>query len=174
MMAGRVEFTGFVAGLIAAVGFEFTGPADPAELLAVTDASRVCPWSEDVATYDADVAPAIGAQPLPLPSQRAQAYLNDVGPLSQLPFDVVSVLPTYAWPLTVGAAVFTGAVADDAAVASAAVTHATTTAIPINVNLFIVFIVFPFRFESTPYAALVPDLDDEHTSSFGSANVTDV
>jgi hypothetical protein len=70
--------------------------------------------------------------------------------------------------------VFTGAVADEAAVASAAVTHATTTAIPINVNLFIVFIVFPFRFESTPYAALVPDVDDEHTSSFGSANVTDV
>ena len=89
-------------------------------------------------TYVVDVAPAICAQPLPLPSQRAQAYLYDVGPLSQPPFDVVSVLPTYAWPLTVGAAVFAGAVADVAAVARAAVTLATAAANPTDMNRLMV------------------------------------
>ena len=138
MMAGRVASAGFVAGVITAVGFEFTGPADPAELLAVTDDSSVCPRSADVATYVVAVAPAICAQPLPLPSQRAQAYLYEVGPLSQLPFDVVRVLPTYAWPPTVGAAVFTGAVADVAAVAKAAVVHATAATIPTDVNRLMV------------------------------------
>ena len=74
MMAGRVASAGFVAGVITAVGFEFTGPPDPAELLAVTDDSSVCPRSADVDRRTSlAVAPAICAQPLPFPSQRTQA-----------------------------------------------------------------------------------------------------
>jgi hypothetical protein len=74
MMVGRAVLTGFVAGVIAAVGFEFTGPAEPALLDAVTDDSSVWPRSLDVATYVDEVAPEICAHPFPFPSQRAHVY----------------------------------------------------------------------------------------------------
>jgi hypothetical protein len=68
-------FVGFCAGVITCVGLELTGPAVPAEFEAVTSTSSVWPTSADAATYDADLAPLIAAQPFPLSSQRVHWYV---------------------------------------------------------------------------------------------------
>jgi hypothetical protein len=91
--------------------------------------------------------------------------LYEVGPLSQLPLDVVRVLPTYAWPPTVGAAVFTGVVADVAAVARAAVTLATAATNPTNVNRLMVSLSLLTR-------RFVPHRRGGDTSIFGTGDVT--
>ena len=69
-IVGSVLFTGG-GGTIAAVADESAGLPAPIALLAVSCALSVCPTSAPTATYVWLVAPAMAAQPSPLPSQRS-------------------------------------------------------------------------------------------------------
>src|SRR5437763_1150206 len=86
-------------------------PAEPPPLLAVTCERIVCPWSADVGVYTDVVAVMICVHPAPVESQSNHLYVYVIGVVpDQVPFDVVSTLPTRAVPAIAGRAVFVGAI----------------------------------------------------------------
>jgi hypothetical protein len=112
---GAAVFVGG-AGRTTAVGAEFRDAA-PAEFVAVTRTTSVEPTSAVTTAYVAPVAPAISTQPAPLESHRSHRYAYDGAVPDQVPDEPVSVSPSRAVPVTVGAVEFTGGAAATTGVA---------------------------------------------------------
>ncbi len=88
---------------------------DPRRLAATTLKRRVEPRSAEARVWVVPVAPVIGAQLSPPLSQRSHTYEYRAPQPVQPPTEPVSVAPTSAVPLIVGAAVLTGADFEEAA-----------------------------------------------------------
>src|SRR5262249_23497120 len=118
LIVGSATFTGS-SETTTAVGSEYA-VVEPTPFDAVTAPRRRWPTSSWPGAYDFDVAPAMSAQPVPLPSQRCQTYVNEIGfaPL-QPPSLSVSLEPAAEVPLTVGALVLAGALPGAATTAEA-------------------------------------------------------
>src|SRR2546421_3482644 len=116
-MVGGVELAGGAAAT-AVVG-ELLAVAFPAELVPVTWTRTVPATSAEVSAYVEAVAPEMSEQFAPAASQRCHWYVKLIGALPvQVPLAAVSVCPSWAVPLIVGATVFAGG---DGATAAACV-----------------------------------------------------
>jgi hypothetical protein len=118
LSTGLTEFVGPDFASTTSLGSD-GAPVLPSALPAVTTTRTAWPTSPVTSVYVFSVAPVMSPQPAPALLQRCHWYVNVVGLPDQVPFDAVSVEPSRAVPLIVGAAVFVGAAFERAPAAAA-------------------------------------------------------